>query len=57
MLRDHPDLLEARWLHDETVLHCPAIEGFTAGVQFLLETGARVDAVNGFGHGVPEERD
>ena len=45
----HPELLNARWIHDETVLHFLAIEGFASGVAFLLEHGAEVDAVNGFG--------
>ena len=49
LLRAHPELLNARWIHDETVLHFLAIEGFASGVAFLLEHGADVDAVNEFG--------
>jgi uncharacterized protein len=49
LLAKHPDLLNARWIHDETVLHFLAIEGFNAGVSFMASRGADVDAVNEFG--------
>jgi hypothetical protein len=39
-------LINARWLHGETVLHFLAVEGFTEGVKFLAERGADVNAVN-----------
>ena len=49
MLAERPDLLNARWIHGETVLHFLAIEGFTEGVRFLAVRGADVNAVNEFG--------
>jgi ankyrin repeat protein len=49
MLAIHPSLLDARCLHDETVLHFLAIEGFGEGVRFLAARGANVNAVNRFG--------
>jgi ankyrin repeat protein len=49
LLTSHPDLLNARWIHHETVLHFLAVEGFTDGVRFLAERGADVNAVNEFG--------
>lgn len=49
LLRDHPELLNARCIHGETVLHFLAVEGFVDGVQFLVASGADVDAVNKFG--------
>jgi len=49
MLAQRPELLDARWIHDETVLHFLAIEGFTEGVRFLAVRGADVNAVNEFG--------
>lgn len=49
MLKERPELLDARWIHDETVLHFLAIEGFTDGVRFLAVRGADVNAVNEFG--------
>jgi ankyrin repeat protein len=49
LLATHPDLIKARWLHNETVLHFVAIEGFTGAVTFLAEHGADVSAVNEFG--------
>jgi ankyrin repeat protein len=49
MLKEHPRLIEARWHLDETVLHFLAVEYFTAGVRFLIERGADVNAVNTFG--------
>jgi ankyrin repeat protein len=49
LLSAHPNLIHARWIHDETVLHFLAIEGFTEAVRFLAERGADVNAVNEFG--------
>jgi ankyrin repeat protein len=49
LLAAHPDLIIARWLHGETVLHFLAVEGFTEGVKFLAERGADVNALNEFG--------
>jgi len=49
LLAEHPDLLNARWIHDETVLHFVAVEGFAEGVRFLASHGADVNAVNEFG--------
>jgi ankyrin repeat protein len=49
LLAEHPDLLNARWIHNETVLHFLAIEGFAEGVMFLSSRGAEVNAVNEFG--------
>jgi len=40
LLADHPDLLNARWLWGETVLHFLAVERFASGVKFLAERGA-----------------
>jgi hypothetical protein len=48
LLSEHPDLIHARWIHDETVLHFLAIEGFAEGVRFLAAHGADVNAVNEF---------
>jgi ankyrin repeat protein len=49
LLAEHSDLLNARWIHNETVLHFVAVEGFTEGVRFLASHGADVNAVNEFG--------
>jgi ankyrin repeat protein len=49
LLRDHPELLRARYLHDETPLHFCAGEGFAGGVRFFADAGVPVDAVNGLG--------
>ena len=49
MLAKHSQLLNARWLHNETALHFLAVEGFTKGVKFLAERGADVNAPNEFG--------
>jgi hypothetical protein len=50
LLTGHPELLNARWLHGETVLHFVAVEGFTEGVTFLAGHGADVNAVSDGGH-------
>jgi ankyrin repeat protein len=49
LLEQHPKLLNARWMHNETALHYLAIEGFNDAVQFLLAHGADVNTVNEFG--------
>ncbi len=49
LLRAHPELLEARYVHDETPLHYCAVEGFVDGVRFLARAGVPVDAENRFG--------
>lgn len=49
MLSDHAELLNARWMNDETALHYWAIEGAGEVVHFLASRGADVNAVNGFG--------
>ena len=49
MLAERPELLNARWVHDETVLHFLGIEGFAEGVRFLGSRGADTNAVNEFG--------
>jgi uncharacterized protein len=49
ILRRSPELLNARYIHGETVLHFLAVEGYTDGVRFLAEAGAQVDVPNEFG--------
>lgn len=49
LLREHPELRAARYVHDETPLHFCAIEGSTDGVRFLAGEGMPVDATNQFG--------
>jgi ankyrin repeat protein len=49
LLREHPELLKARYLHDETPLHFCAVEGLTEGVRFFAGAGMPVDAPNAFG--------
>src|SRR5262249_6596546 len=49
LLADHPNLLNARWLWGETVLHFLAVEAFANGVKFLAEHGADVNAVDSSG--------
>ena len=49
LLREYPELLEARLMNGETVLHFLAVEGYVLGVRFLAESGADVDATNEFG--------
>jgi ankyrin repeat protein len=49
LLREHPELLEARYVFGETSLHLCAVEGFTEGVRFLVAAGVPIDAPNEFG--------
>lgn len=49
LLREHPELLAARYVHDETPLHYSAVEGRVGGVRFLAKAGVPVDAVNAWG--------
>lgn len=49
MLKEHPQLYDARVLHDETCLHHLSMEGFVKGVRFLAENGFDVNATNEFG--------
>jgi ankyrin repeat protein len=49
LLRDHPELLQARYLHDETPLHYCAVEGSADAVRLLARAGMPVDAVNQYG--------
>jgi|SRR3954467_7378939 ankyrin repeat protein len=49
MIEACPDLLSARWLHGETILHFLAIEGYVDAVRFLAAAGAAIDDVNKFG--------
>lgn len=49
LLRQHPALLQARCLHDETPLHFCAVEGFLDAVRFFATAGMEIDAVNRFG--------
>lgn len=49
LLRAHPELLQARYLHDETPLHFCAVEGLVDGVRFLARAGVPIDAENAYG--------
>ena len=49
LLAEYPGLLNARWVHNETILHFLAVEGIAEGVRFLASRGADVNAVNDFG--------
>jgi ankyrin repeat protein len=49
LLTAHPELINARWIHDETLLHFLAVEGFNDGVEFLARQGADVNSVNELG--------
>lgn len=49
LLRAHPELLAARYVHDETPLHYCAVEGLVDGVRFLAKAGVPVDAPNAWG--------
>jgi len=49
LLREHPDLVTARYIHGETLLHFCAVEGYADAVRFFAEAGVPVDAPNEFG--------
>lgn len=49
LLASHPELRDARYLHDETVLHFLAIEDYPDAVAFLAAKGFDVDSRNEFG--------
>src|SRR5204862_1223213 len=49
MIEACPDLLRARWMHKETILHFLAIEGYVDAVRFLAAAGAAIADVNEFG--------
>jgi len=49
LLREHPELLQARYVHDETPLHYCAVKGLQDGVRFLARAGMPLDAPNAFG--------
>lgn len=49
LLTQHPELRDARYLHDETALHFLAIEGFVDAVEFLAGEGFDLEATNEFG--------
>jgi len=49
LLTTHPELLNARWTWDATVLHFCVVEGFIEGVKFLAQHGADVNSVNKYG--------
>ncbi len=49
LLREHPELREARWMHQETLVHFLAVEGYTEAVRFLGLNGFDGNAPNKFG--------
>jgi ankyrin repeat protein len=49
LLKEHPELADARVLHGETCLHYLAVEGYADGVRFLATNGFDVNATNEFG--------
>ena len=49
LLRQNPELHDARWIHDETILHFLAVEGYLDAVRFLGRLGFDVNARNEFG--------
>jgi ankyrin repeat protein len=49
LLAQRPELLQARYIHEETPLHFCAVEGFIEGVRFLAQAGIPVNAANAFG--------
>lgn len=46
MLAEDPALLNATWIHGESVLHFLVVEGYVDGVRFLLKNGADVRQTN-----------
>ncbi len=49
LLREYPELREARWIHQETALHFLAVEGYAEAVRLLGGLGFDPDAPNEFG--------
>jgi ankyrin repeat protein len=49
MLREQPELRDARWLHEETVMHFLAVEYYTDAVRFCLENGFDPNATSSLG--------
>ncbi|HAK60529.1 MAG TPA: hypothetical protein DCO77_09125 [Nitrospiraceae bacterium] len=50
LLKDYPDLLNARWISNETILHFLAVESYVDGVLYLARAGADVNLRNKFGN-------
>lgn len=50
LLADHPELLTAPTLGDETPLHFLVVEGYVDAVRLLVEAGAEIDVVGDSGH-------
>jgi ankyrin repeat protein len=49
LLQEFPELRDARWLHQETVLHFLAIEGYTEALRLLGRLGFDANVPNEFG--------
>jgi ankyrin repeat protein len=49
MLRQYPELRDARWIHNETALHFLAVEGSADAVRVLGQLGLDPNARNEFG--------
>src|SRR5258708_39367871 len=49
LLREHPELREARWIHEETIPHFLSVEGYSEAVRFLCQLGFDVNVPNAFG--------
>jgi hypothetical protein len=49
LLHRYPQLRDARWIHEETILHFLAVEGFTDAVRFVGGLGFDVSIPNEFG--------
>jgi ankyrin repeat protein len=49
LLRQNFELHGARWIHDETILHFLAVEGYLDAVRFLGRLGFDVNTRNEFG--------
>ncbi|HET6980825.1 MAG TPA: ankyrin repeat domain-containing protein [Myxococcaceae bacterium] len=49
LLAAHPELRHARWIHEETLPHFLAVEGYSEGVRWLAAHGFDVNTPNEFG--------
>src|SRR5437867_2278118 len=49
LLSAHPELINARWMHNETLVYFLAVGDSVSDVAFLAEHGADMNAVNEFG--------